>query len=165
VNVNIKQQINREMENYFNSDTRRVNHAHRVADYAEQLWKCEGGDYPVIIAAGLLHDIGIPEAERKYHSSSGKYQEIEGPPIAREILTKLGFPAEQIDEICEIIAHHHTPGIVSTMNFRILSDADWLVNIGDECDIENREKIEKIIEKVFLTASGRYLAGRIYLSP
>lgn len=165
MNVNIKQQINREMETYFNGDTRRINHAHRVADYAEQLWKSEGGDYPVIIAAGLLHDIGIPEAERKYHSASGKYQEIEGPPVAREILTELGFPEEQLDEICEIIAHHHTPGIITTINFKILSDADWLVNIGDECDIENKEKIEKIIEKVFLTAGGRYLAGRIYLSP
>jgi HD superfamily phosphodiesterase len=165
MNVTTKQLINREMEQYFNQDTRRINHAHRVTAYAEELWGREGGDYDIVIASGLLHDIGIPEAENKYGSAAGKYQEIEGPPVAREILTRMGFNQPQIEEVCEIIANHHTPGKITTTNFKILSDADWLVNIGDECDVDDKEKLEKIIDKVFLTPSGRYLAGRIYLSP
>ena len=40
----------------------------------------------MVRAAAILHDIGIHEAERKHGSSSGRLQELEGPPIARAIL-------------------------------------------------------------------------------
>jgi len=163
MNENIKLPINREMENYFKGDTRYINHAHKVTAYAEEIGSKEGGDFPVVVAAGLLHDIGIPEAERKYGSAIGKYQEIEGPPIAREILSRIRFPGKQIDEVCEIIAHHHSPGIIKSQNFKILYDADWLVNLGDEYDIKDNNKLKTIIGKVFLTSSGQSLARKIYL--
>jgi len=116
-----------------------------------------------VIAAGVLHDIGMHEAERKYGSTNGKYQEIEGPPIAREILSKLGFGISQINEICEIIAHHHSPGKVKTTNFKILYDADWLVNLRDEYNIQDKDKLINIINRVFLMESGKILAREIYL--
>jgi HD superfamily phosphodiesterase len=149
---------------YLAGDVRRIEHARRVTGYAEQLQKTEKGDYEIIMAAGLLHDIGIHEAERKYHSSAGKYQEIEGPPVAGEILRKIGMQAGQIEEICQIIAHHHTPGIIKTANFKILYDADWLVNLGDEFDMTDKQKLKSVIEKVFLTESGRELAKSLYLN-
>lgn len=152
------------MENYFNGDSKRINHAHRVLGYAEELLKREGGDYLIVIGASLLHDIGIHQAEKKYGSTGGYYQEKEGPPIARQILTELKFAPEQIDEICEIIAHHHSPGKINTRNFKILYDADWLVNLKDEYDIQDRGKLSHIIDKVFLTRSGRVLAREIYLA-
>ncbi len=34
--------LTRAMEAYFNKDTKRINHAHRVTDYAEELLKREG---------------------------------------------------------------------------------------------------------------------------
>ena len=86
------------------------------------------------------------------------------PPIARPILVKLGFESDQIEEICEIIAHHHSPGTINTQNFKILYDADWLVNLGDEYDIRDTGKLRCIIDKVFLTKSGRAIAGDIYLT-
>ena len=153
----------RAMEAYFKADARRINHAHRVTEYAEELLKREGGDYTVVIGASVLHDIGIHQAQEKYGSTSGKYQEKEGPPIARRILTRLGFEQNQIEEICEIIAHHHSPGKIATKNFGILYDADWLVNLRDEYDIQDRNKLTSIIEKVFLTQSGKALAREIYL--
>jgi len=64
------------MESYFGGDTKRINHARRVTAYAEQLLEREGGDYPVVIGAGVLHDIGIHEAERKHGSPGGRFQEI-----------------------------------------------------------------------------------------
>jgi len=96
-------------------------------------------------------------------SAVGKYQEKEGPPIARRILTRLGFEPNQIEEICEIIAHHHSPGKINTQNFKILYDADWLVNLRDEYDIQDRHKLSNIIDKVFLTRSGKALAREVYL--
>ena len=158
-----KEALIKAMESYFGEDTKRINHAHRVTAYAEQLMGLEGGDYQVVIGAGILHDIGIYMAEKKYGSPSGKYQEIECPPIAREILTGLKFKKGRIDEICEIIAHHHSPGKINTRNFKILYDADWLVNLKDEYDIQDRDKLVNIIDRVFLTESGRSLALQTYL--
>ncbi len=158
----IKEALMRAMEAYFKTDARRINHARRVTEYAEELLKREGGDYPIVIGAAVLHDIGIHQAEKKYGSTTGKYQEREGPPIARQILTGLGFEPEQIKEICEIIAHHHSPGKITTRNFGILYDADWLVNLRDEYTIEDRDKLNNVIEKVFLTPSGKAMAGEIY---
>ena len=161
--TDVKEALLKAMEAYFRGDARRINHARRVTEYAEELLKREGGDYPVVIGASVLHDIGIHQAQKKYGSTSGKYQEKEGPPVARQLLTGLGFEPGQIEEICGIIAHHHSPGKITTRNFGILYDADWLVNLKDEYDIQDRDKMSGIIDKVFLTRSGQALAREIYL--
>ncbi len=153
----------RAMEACFEGDTRRINHAHRVTEFAEKLLELEGGDYLIVVGASVLHDIGIHAAERKHGSSMGKYQEKEGPPIARRILERLGFEPNQTEEICQIIAHHHSPGKITTKNFGILYDADWLVNLRDEYDIQDRDKLAHIIDKVFLTEGGKALAREVYL--
>ncbi len=153
----------RAMEAYFNGDAKRINHAHRVTEYAEELLKREGGDYSIVIASSLLHDIGIHQAQKKYGSTIGKYQEKEGPPIARRILVGLGFEPNQIEEICGVIAHHHSPGKINTRNFKILYDADWLVNLRDEHDIQDRNKLANIIDRVLLTKNGKVMAKTIYL--
>jgi len=160
---NTKAAIAAAMESYFGQDTKRINHAYKVTGYAEELLKQEGGDYHIVIAAGLLHDIGIHEAERKYNSTSGKYQEKEGPPIARKILTRLNFPSEQVGEICQIIGHHHSPGVIDTLNFKVLYDADWLVNLADEFPTDDPSRLANAIEKLFLTRSGKALARKVYL--
>ena len=159
----IREALVSSMESYFGSDSKRIAHAHKVTEYAERLMGPEGGDPSVVVAAGIFHDIGIPNAEKKYGSALGKHQELEGPPVARDILNRLGVPAAQIDEVCEIIAHHHSPGKITTQNFKILYDADWLVNLRDEFDIRDRTKLATIIDRVFLTATGKALAKQIYL--
>ena len=151
------------MSYYFGADARRIEHALKVTAHAEALLQTEGGDYRVVIAAAVLHDIGIHAAETKHGSTGGKYQEIEGPPIAQEILVRLGFAAAETAEICEIIGHHHSPGKIDTQNFKILYDSDWLVNLADEYDIRDRAKLEKIVSRVFLTPGGRARAGDLYL--
>ncbi|MBU2609293.1 MAG: phosphohydrolase, partial [Chloroflexi bacterium] len=70
-----KEALLQAMEAYFQADTRRINHARRVTEYAEELLSREGGDYLVVIGAAVLHDIGIRQAEKKYGSTAGKYQE------------------------------------------------------------------------------------------
>lgn len=151
------------MRTYFGADRRRINHALRVTGYAEELLAREKGDREVVIAAALLHDIGIPEAERKYGSTSGDLQEREGPPVAREILASLGFDAHVIDEVCAIIASHHSPGELDTDNFRIIWDADWLVNLGDEFDVIDSGKTRELIRKIFQTTTGKTMAEQLYL--
>jgi hypothetical protein len=151
------------MEEYFGNDARRIEHALRVTAFACQLMEDEPAYPELVVATALLHDIGIREAERKYGSSAGDLQEVEGPPVAREILTRLGYAEPFITEACAIIASHHSPGEVDTDNFRIIWDADWLVNLGDECDLSDKEKCRKIIARTFMTDAGKSIAKAIYL--
>lgn len=160
----LKDRILAAMESYFKGDTRRINHAKKVVDYAEQINKYEQGDPAVIMACGYLHDIGIKEAERKFQSSSAKYQHQEGPPVARQILTDLAVEEEMIAEICDIIGHHHHPRPTETKNFKVLYDADLIVNLQEEQPEGGRsaEKLKTIINKSFLTEAGKNLAQEVF---
>lgn len=151
------------MREYFGSDTKRINHAETVLKFTEEILKHENGDCKVVILSAILHDIGIKECERKYHSTDGQLQEKEGPPIASEILHRLEIKKDVIEDVCKIIASHHSPGEVNSINFKILWDADWLVNLKDEVALKDKEKLRNTIDKVFLTRTGKEIAEKIYL--
>jgi len=160
----LRERIALEMKKYFRTDFKRVHHAIKVAKFAEQILKIEGGNPLVVMGVAYLHDIGIHEADRKYGSHSGYYQEMEGPAIAREILERLNVPTQMLDEMCDIIGHHHSPREEETLNFQILYEADWLVNIEEEGFSKDRKKVEALIAKVFRTATGRQLAEKLFLA-
>ncbi len=149
-----------EMKKYFGKDFKRIAHAMKVARYAEQIVKEERGQPAVVLAAAYLHDIGIREAERLHQSSAARYQEELGPPVAREILSRLGAREELIEEVCDIIAHHHHPREPETLNFMCLYDADLIVNL-EENHRENPlapERLRAIIDRNFFTGKGKALA-------
>jgi HD superfamily phosphohydrolase YqeK len=159
----LRKQLIRELENYFGSDRKRIDHAKSVLKYAEQLLREEQADPYVVIPAALLHDVGIKVAEEKYQSSAPRYQEQEGPAVAGKILVEMGYEDNNIYEICVIIAHHHSPREFEDTNFKVVYDADWLVNLRDEVDVKDTEKLRAAIAKIFLTASGKRMAEEIYL--
>jgi len=153
----LKDRVAVEMKRYFKSDFKRIGHASKVARYAERIGKVEGGNLAVILAAAYLHDIGIVEAEKKFNSTAPKYQEEEGPPIARGILIKLGAKEKLIDEVCDIISHHHHPGPDNNTNFKVVYDSDMIVNIEENMKDNpiGQDKIAEMIDKSFLTETGR----------
>lgn len=157
-------QVWRAMEAVFGDDCRRKRHAHQVTSYAKEILKSEPGDEKVVVISAILHDIGIPESIRKYGNANGPNQEKEGPPIARRILQDLGASPALIEEVCEIIASHHSPGEVDSDNFRIVYDADWLVNLPEEVEVTDRRKLERGIGRIFLTETGRRIARETFLS-
>jgi putative nucleotidyltransferase with HDIG domain len=152
-----------EMEKYFAGDEKRAKHAIAVLDYAEQIQAVEGGDPLVVRAAAILHDIGIHEAERKHGSAAGKYQEIEGPPIAAEILAQYDLSDEVLEHITKIIANHHSAKDIDTIEFRIVWDADWLVNMPVDFPDSDQEQLRGIIARTFKTCAGRRLAGELFI--
>ncbi|VEN74975.1 Phosphohydrolase [Candidatus Desulfarcum epimagneticum] len=161
----LKDRVAIEMKKSFKQDFKRIGHAMRVARHAERIGKKERGNMAVILAAAYLHDIGIPAAEEKHGSAAPKYQEKEGPPIARGILENLGAPKDLIEEVCDIVGRHHHPGPDESVNFKCVHDADLIVNLAeknDESPIE-RDRVEKIIEKSFLTESGKKEARNVLL--
>lgn len=159
----LKDKLLKDLEEYFGEDQRRINHARKVMDFSEELLRKEGGDWHIVIPASILHDVGIKLAEKKYGSSAGHYQEKEGPEVAAGILRKENFKRKDIDQICKIIAYHHSPGKIETINFKVLYDADWLVNLKDEAGLDDQEKLGKVIERVFLTEAGKQKAKELYL--
>lgn len=164
----LKERVAIEMKRYFDTDFKRIGHAGRVARYAEAIGNAteeEGYNPGVTLIAAYLHDIGIKESERKYNSSAPRYQHEEGPPVARQILTELGAPPPLIDEVCDIIGHHHTPRPEETMNFKVLYDADLITNLEEKQKEapSSPEHLQKIIDHSFLTPAGAELAARILL--
>jgi uncharacterized protein len=77
--------------------------------------------------AAIVHDIGIKISEIKYNSSSRKYQQIEGPAVAKELLKKLDYNSSIIARTFFLIAHHHTYNRIDDMNFQIIVEADFLL--------------------------------------
>jgi putative nucleotidyltransferase with HDIG domain len=161
----LKERVAIEMKRYFKQDFKRIGHAANVARYAEQIVKGERGDPAVVLCAAYLHDIGIHEAERRYKSTAAEHHEEEGPPIAREILKRLGATEDLIEEVCDIIGHHHHPRDEETLNFNILHDADLVVNLEEKQKKApiDREELVTLIERSFQTGGGRQLAESILL--
>ena len=148
----------------FGHDVRRINHALKVHAFAE-LIACREVDDPwtheIVGIAALLHDIGIHEAEKKYNSPAGNFQEIEGPPIARKILSDLMVPEKSIDRVCFIIGNHHSYTKIDGIDFQILVEADLLVNSYE--DEMKQDVVESVGEKVFRTETGKSLLKSMYL--
>ena len=158
--LTLKDRVASAMQDYFDGDSKRIKHATAVADFADQINKYEHGDPAIIMACGFLHDIGIKNSELKYQSCAPKHQHVEGPPVARMILEGLDVDAVMIDEICDIISHHHAPRTEETVNFKVLYDADLIVNIDDDQPEKQRtkDKILGMINKAMLTESGKKIA-------
>lgn len=159
----VREKLISQMKKAFGTDQKRIEHALAVLDYAEQIQNVEGGDPLIVRAAAILHDIGIQEAERKHGSSAGKYQEIEGPPIAKEILENHEIPAEAIEHICKIIANHHSVRDIDTTEFRIIWDADQILNLLADSNELSDEKLQEIVNKRFKTGEGRRIATELFV--
>jgi hypothetical protein len=161
----LKDRVAVEMKKYFGRDFRRIGHASRVAHFAEKIGKAEEADMAIVLISAYLHDIGIPEAERKHGSGAAKFQEAEGPPVARALLEKLGAAPGLVDEVCDIVGRHHSPGPEESVNYRCVYDADLIVNL-EEAEKKREEplspeRLESIIEKSFLTETGAKMAREV----
>jgi hypothetical protein len=158
----LRARLTRAVEAEFGDDRKRIDHALRVLQFAERILEKEPGEPRVVMAAALLHDIGIRRAEEVHGSSAARYQEREGPPIARCILEQAGFEEPDIEHVCRIVAYHHSGGM-DTPEFRIIWDADWLVNLPDVYAGAEDAAIRRAIERVFKTPAGAALARAEHL--
>ncbi|MEI6564451.1 MAG: HD domain-containing protein [bacterium] len=128
----LRAQIVRLLVEYFGNDDRRIEHALRVLFHAEQLMKDRPAcDQAVVIAAALLHDIGIKMSEQELGYNTGKTQEKYGPPVAESLLSAIGFPPDKIEKVKDIIGNHHSPSRYDYPELKVLKEADQIVNQGD----------------------------------
>lgn len=153
------------MIDYYSGDPKRINHFLKVYEYARLIAIGEGvsEEHQLIIElAAVVHDIGIKISEQKYNSSSGKYQEIEGPSIAYELLNKLKLNQSIIDRICHLVGNHHSYNKIDDIDFQILIEADFLVNIYE--DNMSMTSIFTVADKYFKTATGKRYIDALYLA-
>lgn len=149
---------------YFESDTQRINHALKVYAFASCIARSEKltkEEVLIVEISAILHDIGIKVAEEKYNSCIGKYQEMEGPAVARTLLSELNLNNDMLDRICFIIGNHHSYTKINGVDFQILVEADFLVNIYE--DEIAMDAIQSIRQKYFNTQTGISIIENMYM--
>jgi hypothetical protein len=143
------------MIQYFGNDLPRINHALKVDSFVKIIAGSEelpSEQFFVLEIASLLHDIGIKEAEKLYQSTAGHYQEMLGPDIARKLLADLTLPEDTLNRVCYLIGNHHSYHKIDGLDFQILVEADFLVNIFE--DQMNTDQSATIKQKYFKTKTG-----------
>lgn len=161
---NIDQLLNKMIE-HEKGCPRRVNHFLKVHSFANIIASGENVDDDkklILQAVTILHDVGIKVSLEKYNSSSGKHQEIEGPPIAEKMLSDLNFSKDLIDRVCFLIANHHSYDKIDGIDYQILIEADFIVNIYE--DELSKKSAQSIKNKYFKTESGKNLLYKLYLT-
>ena len=141
---------------YYDGDPKRIQHFPKVHSYARLLGigeELDDASLFILEAAAYTHDIGIRVAEEKYGRCDGKLQEQEGPIIAQKMLSQLGFENYIVERICFLIGHHHTYDNIDGLDYRILVEADFLVNLYED-DAGNRA-IDKAYKRIFKTETGK----------
>lgn len=147
----------------YRGDAKRIQHFCKVHSYAKLIAETENVDKEclfIIEAAALTHDIGIHFCEEKYGNCNGKLQEKEGPAIADKMLKELGFDQDVSDRVQYLIAHHHTYNNIDEIDYQILVEADFLVNIME--DGLSKEAALKAYESIFKTTCGKMICREMF---
>ncbi|MFW9832677.1 MAG: HD domain-containing protein [Candidatus Thorarchaeota archaeon] len=103
------------------------NHIKRVYALSIKIGKQMGANLKILGAAALLHDVGRPK-ERE----TGVSHSILSGEMSHEVLSKIGYDAEEIKSVVNAIrTHRFSEGLEpNSLEGRILSDVDKLDAIG-----------------------------------
>jgi len=105
-----------------------ASHLYRVWSNACAIYKEEGGDHEVLLAATLLHDCVSVEKNSPLRSKASQLAAAK----ARDLLANLGWNEQRIDAVAHAIEAHSFSAAITptTLEARILQDADRLDAIG-----------------------------------
>lgn len=151
------------MIEYYAGDPMRIQHFIKVYEFSKLIGEEEGLDADtqlILEAAALVHDIGIKPAEEKFGSSNGKLQEQEGPAVAEAMLAELGFEEKVISRVSFLVGHHHTYSNIDGIDYQILVEADFLVNIFE--DGLSKDAMESALAKIFKTETGKKICKTMF---
>ena len=88
-------------------------------------------------------------------------QEKEGPALAKKLLERLGFETDISERVQYLIAHHHTYNNIDGIDYQILVEADFLVNMYE--DNLSKEAVLKAYDSIFKTEYGKKICKDMYL--
>lgn len=148
-----------------NGNRHDINHFLKVHAYAAAIGACEGlpeDTLQTLELAAIVHDIACPLCREKYGTTNGKYQELEGAPLTRDFFAGTDIPADQLERIVWLVAHHHTLRPIKDPDHQILIEADYLVN-AEESNLPE-SNIRHMNDAIFKTRTGKELLESVYLS-
>lgn len=151
------------MIQYYQGDARRIQHFVKVYEFAKLIGEEQGLDKKtqyILETAAIVHDIGIKMAEEKYGRCNGKLQEQEGPAEAEKLLESLGYERDIIHRVSYLVGHHHTYHDVDGLDYRILLEADFLVNLYE--DGLDKKGVQNAYDRVFRTDAGRRICRDMF---
>ena len=153
-----------EMTHYYAGQPYRIQHFMKVYGYAKLIGEEERIDVrtqEILKAAAIVHDIWIKKSEEIYGDSIGSHQEELGPAIAENMLKKLGYDEELIQRVSYLVGHHHTYDPIDGMDYQILVEADFLVNLFE--NETSRKPAEMALERIFKTETGKEICKTMFL--
>jgi hypothetical protein len=84
-----------------------------------------------------------------------------GPALAKELLERLGFETDISERVQYLIAHHHTYSNIDGIDYQILVEADFLVNMYE--DGVSKDAVLKAYNNIFKTKYGKYICKDMFL--
>lgn len=149
---------------FYQGNLHDINHFLKVWAFARTIGEQEGLDEQTqrtLELAAVVHDIACPACREKYGNANGKYQELESPPLVEKFFEGMPVERRTAERISWLVAHHHTYTNVEGLDYRILLEADFLVNAGEGG--LSRAAIETMRQNVFRTETGIRLLDSVYL--
>ena len=77
------------------------------------------------------------------------------------MLEELHYPAQMIERVSYLVGHHHTYQDIRGLDYQILVEADFLVNMFE--GHMDAEQIRGVREKIFRTRTGKKLLDQMFL--
>lgn len=151
------------MITYNRGDAARIQHFLKVYGFAELIGKMEGLEETtqyILETAAIVHDIGIKPAEEAYGRCDGPLQERLGPKEAEKMLEGLGYAPDVIERVSYLVGHHHTYTDIDGMDYQILVEADFLVNLYE--DGLSEENIRHAYAHIFRTDAGKKICAKMF---
>jgi hypothetical protein len=160
--VSVRQQLFQELETIAGSDKQQVDRAVAVLNFAEEITKKENGEWNIVVPAGILHNVGTFTSGASGNQDSGDVSSIQA---VRKILLKVGMRMEDIEVICNVVAHYRAPacGEAASQNCKIIHDAVLLTDLPKNIEGKTPEERMKIIAAAFLTPTGAEMAKKSLL--
>jgi hypothetical protein len=160
----LKDRVALEMKKFFRRDFKSIDHAVKVARYAEQIASLERADLAVLLAASYLHGIACPETAGEGPSAGAA---CEGLGSVQTILKGLGAEEEMVAHVLNAIVALREPrqAEVQERNAQILRDAhaitEWQERPEHGRPDGNLTKVA--LDDLFCTGGGKSIAEKILL--
>lgn len=152
------------MIEFYNSNLHDIDHFLKVWAFAKtigELERLDGHTLYILEFAAITHDIACPLCREKYNNTNGKNQELESLPLLEEFFDEFSLCEEDKSRIFRLVSHHHTYFEVDGPDYRILLEADFIVNAGESEFSKNA--IKNALNKIFRTYSGKKILSDIFL--
>ena len=141
---------------YSDGNKHDIAHFLKVYTYARMIGEMENlteRKQEILEIAAVIHDIACPVCRVKYGNTNGSNQEKESPELVENFLKDVEIDDEMKERINYLVSHHHTYTNVDGLDYRILLEADFLVN-ADESEM-SENAVETARERVFETNTGK----------